>query len=202
MDVSTATPLAALVVGLVTSVHCTVMCGPLVCALRVRAAEYHLGRLGSYTIAGAIAGALGGVVVGFFQGNASHFLPWILAAVMLLIGLGLEKRLPQPRLLSALLLRVRLNRSLGWLTPLLPCGPLWLMLAAAAAAGSWHGGALLMVAFVVGTIPLPWLLQAQATNLQRRFSPLVLRWTQQGIALVSAALLVWRAMLPVHASCH
>ncbi len=202
MDVNVATPLAALIAGLATSVHCTVMCGPLMCALRVRPAEYHLGRLGSYTIAGGIAGAFGGIVVGFFQGNASHFLPWILAAVLLLLGLGLEKRLPQPRAFSALLLRVRLNRSLGWLTPLLPCGPLWLMLAAAAVAGSWHGGALLMTAFVLGTIPLPWLLQAQAVNLQRRFSPLVLRCTQQSIALVSAALLVWRATLPVHANCH
>jgi sulfite exporter TauE/SafE len=178
------------------------MCGPIACALRVPPAEYHLGRLGSYTIAGGIAGALGSVIVGFFQGNASHFLPWILAAVLLLLGLGLEKRLPIPKAFSALLLRVRLNRSLGWLTPLLPCGPLWLMLAAAAVAGSWQGGALLMAAFVLGTIPLPWLLQAQAANLQRRFSPLVLRWTQQGIALVSAALLVWRATLPAHVSCH
>jgi sulfite exporter TauE/SafE len=202
MDISIATPLAALVAGLATSVHCTVMCGPLACALRVRPAEYHLGRFGSYTIAGGIAGALGSVVVRFFQGNASHFFPWILAAVLLLLGLGLEKRLPQPRALSGLLLRVRLNRSLGWLTPLLPCGPLWLMLATSAVAGSWHHGALLMAAFVLSTIPMPWLLQLQAANLQRRFSPFVLRWTQQSVALVSAALLVWRAMLPATASCH
>ncbi len=196
------TPFAAFVVGLVTSLHCAVMCGPLVCALRVRPAEYHLGRLVSYTAVGALAGAAGSGVAGFFKGNVSHFLPWILAAVLLLIGLGLEKRLPQPRFFSALLLRLRLQRSLGWLTPLLPCGPLWLMIGAAAVAGSWHAGAVLMASFVAGTIPLPWLVQAQAANLQRRFSPFALRWTQQGIALVSAALLIWRATLPIYASCH
>ena len=55
MNVSLAPPLAALAAGLATSVHCTAMCGPLACALRVRPAEYHLGRLGSYTIVGGIA---------------------------------------------------------------------------------------------------------------------------------------------------
>jgi hypothetical protein len=59
-----------------------------------------------------------------------------------------------------------------------------------------------MGAFVAGTIPLPWFLQAQAGWLQGRFSPLLLRWTQQAIAFISAALLVWRATLPIHASCH
>lgn len=129
-------------------------------------------------------------------------MPWAFVIVLIVLGFGLEKKIPQPRFVAALLLRAKLNRSLGWLTPLLSCGPLWLMLGAAALTGSWTGGALHMAAFSFGTIPLPWLLQAQAANLQRRLSPLVLRWTQQSIALVSAALLVWRATLPIHANCH
>src|SRR5262249_34864082 len=98
--------------------------------------------------------------------------------------------------------RIRLNRSLGWLTPLLPCGPLWLMLGAAAVTGSWWSGALHMAAFVAGTIPLPLVLQSQASRLQQRFSPVAVRWTQQSLALVSAGLLIWRASLPLHACCH
>lgn len=193
---------AAFAGGLATSLHCAVMCGPLVCALRVKPAEYHLGRLCSYTIAGALAGLGGSAVTELFHRNTAPFLPWALAAVLLVLGFGLEKRLPQPRAIAALLLRIRLNRSLGWLTPLLPCGPLWLMLGAAAIAGTWYGGAILMAAFVAGTIPLPWILYTQAGRLQKRLSPLLIRWTQQGIALISAALLVWRATLPIHASCH
>src|SRR5215207_2553032 len=161
MDVSLATPLAALVAGLATSVHCTVMCGPLACALRVRPAEYHGSRFISYSLAGALCGAAGQTVAAALQGSTARLVPWAFAIVLIVLGLGLEKRIPQPRFMAALLLRARLNRSLGWLTPLLPCGPLWLMLAAAAITGSWHGGALLMAAFVLGTMPLPWLLQAQ-----------------------------------------
>lgn len=197
-----ATIFAALVAGLATSLHCTAMCGPLACALRVRPAEYHASRFLSYSLAGALCGMAGQSVAGFLQGNTARIVPWVFAIVLLVIGLGLEKRLPQPRWAASFLIRARLNRSLGWLTPLLPCGPLWLMLGAAAFTGSWWSGALHMAAFAIGTIPLPLLLQSQAQRLQRVISPQAARWTQQGLAFVSAAILVWRAALPLHACCH
>jgi uncharacterized protein len=196
------TPLAAFAVGLATSLHCTAMCGPLACALRVRPAEYHLSRAFAYSLAGAITGAVGQTAVDLFQGEMARILPWTLAAVLICIAFGLERRLPQPRFLLSFLIRARLNRSLGLLTPLLPCGPLWLMLGAAALTGSWWSGALHMFCFVAGTIPLPWLLQAQAARLRQRFSPILLRWAQQGVALLSAGVLIWRASLPLHACCH
>lgn len=202
MDASALTPYAALAAGLATSLHCAIMCGPLVCAFKVKPLEYHGGRLVSYTAAGALAGVLGGAVLAFLGGHAASVLPWCLAAVLLVIGLGLEKRLPQPRFLSQWLFRLRMNRSLGLLTPLLPCGPMWLMLGAAAASGSWAGGALIMVCFVIGTIPLPLLLQSQAARLRMHLSPTALRLSQQGLALISAALLAWRATIPLHGSCH
>jgi sulfite exporter TauE/SafE len=196
------TPVAAFAVGLATSLHCTAMCGPLACAMRVRPAEYHLSRILSYSLAGGLAGAIGEAAVSLFKGDAARLLPWALAAVLLAMAFGLEKRLPQPRFLSAFLFRARLNRSLGLLTPLLPCGPLWLMLGAAALTGSWWSGALHMLCFAAGTAPLPWLLQTQAARLQNRFSPFFLRWTQQGVALLSAGVLIWRASLPLHGCCH
>ena len=202
MDANLTALAAAFAGGLATSLHCAVMCGPLACALRVKPAEYHGARLCSYSLAGALAGLGGATMLELFHQKTAPILPWVLVAILLILGLGLEKKLPQPRAIASLLRRVRLNRSLGWLTPLLPCGPLWLMLGAAAMTGSWQGGALLMAAFVTGTIPLPWLLQSQAGRLQGRLSPLLVRWTQQGIALASAGLLVWRATLPIHASCH
>jgi sulfite exporter TauE/SafE len=202
MDAAAATPLAAFAVGVATSLHCAGMCGPLACAVRARPLEYHLKRLISYTAAGALCGAAGQVVVEFFRGDTVRFVPWALAAVLMMIGFGLEKRLPQPRWLAALLLRARLNRSLGWLTPLLPCGPLWLMFAAAAITGSWLSGALHLAAFVAGTVPLYWLLQAQVFRAQSRFTPALLGLSQRALAFISAALLVWRALLPAYASCH
>jgi uncharacterized protein len=202
VDPSALTPFAALVAGLATSLHCTAMCGPLACALRVRPLEYHASRLASYLLAGTLCGAAGGVVAAFLQGSTARLVPWTFAAVLLVLGLGLEKRLPQPRFMAALLLKARLHRSLGWLTPLLPCGPLWLMLGAAALTGSWWSGGLHMASFALGTIPLPLLMQMQASRFQRAISPQAARRTQQVIALVSAVLLAWRATLPLHASCH
>ena len=201
MDASLTTPLAALVAGLATSVHCSAMCGPLACALRVKPFEYHATRLISYTLAGALCGAAGQTVASALQGSTARIVPWAFVVVLLVLGFGLEKKIPQPRFVAALLLRARLNRSLGWLTPLLPCGPLWLMLGTAALTGTWTSGALHMAAFSLGTIPLPWLLQKQAHRAQRALSPRAARWTQQTIALVSAGLLVWRASLPLYASC-
>ncbi len=202
MDASFATPIAALVAGLATSVHCTVMCGPLACALRVRPVEYHASRFISYAIAGMLCGAAGGSVAAFFQGSTARLVPWAFAVVLIVLGMGWEKKIPQPRFMAALLLRARLNRSLGWLTPLLPCGPLWLMLGAAAITASWWSGALHMASFALGTIPLPLLVQTQALRLQNHFPPSTARWTQQALAFASAGLLVWRAALPLHASCH
>jgi uncharacterized protein len=202
MDANVLTPVAALAAGLATSVHCTAMCGPLACALRVHPVEYHVSRLVSYSIAGVLAGAVGGTVAGMLQGNTARIVPWVFAAVLLIMGLGLEKRLPQPRFMAGLLLRARLHRSLGWLTPLLPCGPLWLMLGAAAMTGSSWSGGLHMASFALGTVPLPLVLQWQAARLARTFSPTAALLAQRAIALVSAGLLAWRASLPLHASCH
>jgi sulfite exporter TauE/SafE len=170
--------------------------------MRVRPLEYHASRFVSYAIAGLLCGGFGQSIATLLQGSTARIVPWAFAIVLVVLGLGLEKRLPQPHFATSLLLRARLNRSLGWLTPLLPCGPLWLMLGAAAITGSWWSGALHMAAFATGTIPLPLLLQTQAFHLQNRFSPGAARWTQQVLAFVSAGLLVWRAALPLHASCH
>jgi len=202
MEASLAAPLGAFAIGLATSLHCVAMCGPLACALRVRPLEYHLGRLLSYSLAGALCGALGQGLVSMIKSPPMRVLPWVLAAILVIVGLGLEKRLPQPRLLAGLLLRIRLHHSLGLLTPLLPCGPLWLLLAAAAASGTWHEGVLVMATFAAGTIPLPLLMLHFAGKLPARFSPTTLQQIQRSLALVSAALLVWRATVSIHGSCH
>ena len=63
----------AFIAGLVTSVHCVAMCGPLSCAFSptkqsdapvyVVLTGYHLGKLFAYTVIGALAGIFGSVVV-------------------------------------------------------------------------------------------------------------------------------------------
>ena len=202
MNAAIATPMAAFAAGLATSLHCAGMCGPLACAVGAKPLRYHLSRLISYPLAGAFCGALGQTVVAIFRSTPLRIAPWAMAIVLLGIALGLEKRIPQPRWTARLMLRARLRQNLGLLTPLLPCGPLWLMLAVAAMSSSAISGAVLLASFTAGTIPLFALLQSSLLSGQRRLSPLWLIRFQRGLAFVACLLLVWRATLPNHGSCH
>ena len=202
MDASAlTTPAAAFVAGLATSLHCAAMCGPLACAVRCKPVNYHGTRLAAYTAAGALLGGFGWSLRSYFDSSAAHWIPWLLAAVLVMIAFGLDKRIPQPRFVSRILLRARLNRTLGWLTPLLPCGPLWLMYGVAILTGSAATGALLLGSFALGTIPLFIALQAGVWKLQQRTRATWLPRVQQAFALSAAALLVWRAVLIDQGGC-
>lgn len=205
---------AALVAGAVTSLHCAGMCGPLSCALAGATAKgrrevlastafYHAGRAASYALLGGILGSAGRSAAVWFSVTPARVLPWAFAALFLLYGLGAERWVPSSPRLSAFLLRAKGHLAgkgaaaslagLGLLSPLLPCGPLYLAFGVALFAGSFLQGAGLMLAFAAGTIPLYWLLQTQYFRLQARFSPNALRWARQGLALAACVLLAWRA---------
>src|SRR4051812_44674049 len=88
---------AAAVVGVTSSAHCFLMCGPLACAASPRgeleaAAGYHLGRLAAYTLVGGLAGLVGGGVASVLAISVRPFLPWVMAAVLVGGALGFVKR--------------------------------------------------------------------------------------------------------------
>ncbi len=210
------TPLAGFAAGLVTSIHCIGMCGPLACAILPRGnaqsdsknsrqlaiAAYHGSRLLSYTLIGVIAGIAGSAISGFFSLGIARYFPWVFAAVFLIFLFGWEKRLPKIPFLSKLFFRLRLqsgNKSgialgatLGGFTPLLPCAPLYLLFGAAIFSGSALGGGMLLAAFALGTMAPMWLLQSQFFRLQKRFSPVALNRLQKSLALISVLLVLWR----------
>ena len=81
------TSAAAFLAGIVTSVHCVGMCGPLSCSWAISpksggfmrsTALYHGGRLVSYGLVGALAGMIGTMPLSFFQHGAGIVLPWLL----------------------------------------------------------------------------------------------------------------------------
>lgn len=181
--------------GLVQSLHCASMCGPLAgCARGVGAATWHLGRGAGYAAAGAGLGALGTGL-----GSRDLAAPGALAALVLAVGLVAtallgERILQVPALqriarpvISGALRLPPLTRgfALGGITVLLPCGLLWLAFAAAAVSGSPLQGMLAMVGFAFGSLPL--LVGAQ---LGLRLVPAGWR---RWIPLAAAALLLWRA---------
>src|SRR5215213_7111937 len=138
-------PAAAFIAGLITSLHCAGMCGPLACSLmpvrgdradvRTVSTVYHLSRLSGYAVLGAIAGGLGRAPLAWVSQSALRWLPWILVLFFVALALRWDRYLPKITALgrltwtlqSALRRRSRIEAAaaLGFATPLLPCGPLY-----------------------------------------------------------------------------
>jgi sulfite exporter TauE/SafE len=202
----------ALLAGLVTSLHCTGMCGPLACLIMPTGREqgdaltvgtlYHSGRLISYGLLGALAGGFGHLTVGLLENSILRWLPWLL--VLFFIGLAFhwERHLPRLARLTGVGLRfqgwlrsrpkTQAGLMLGFATPLLPCGPLYFALAAALIAGNALRGAEFMFTFALGTMPLLWLAQSRYHWLRSKLSPLTLDRLRMGLALLAALLVAWR----------
>ncbi|MEY3000062.1 MAG: hypothetical protein RL648_276 [Verrucomicrobiota bacterium] len=209
--------MSAFLAGLVTSLHCAGMCGPLACYLASPTSKasfstiatlYQCGRLLSYTIVGAIAGGAGMLALGWvqlFQYSISRFLPWILVGFFLMMALRLDQWLPKPALASGLIRRLnariqRLPRPLsagamGLLTPLLPCAPLYAVFGLALLTQSPLRGAEFLLAFGLGTLPLLWFTQAAFNRWQSRFSPIAVSRAQRVLALIVALILGMRLYL-------
>lgn len=165
---------ALFTVGLMTSVHCGAMCGGIGIAQSANAAQqgrkpghaslmYNLGRVVSYTVIGGIVGALGmafnlsAATKAFIQIAAAAFM--LIMALNLLGGFSFLRRLSfsLPRGLEAKIFGKKAGRSsfyVGLANGLMPCGPLQSMQLYALSAGSWWMGALSMLFFSLGTVPL------------------------------------------------
>lgn len=212
-------PLAAMVAGAVTSLHCVGMCGPLACAACTgkcgrestgAAAVYHGARLFSYGMVGLLAGALGARLSDALLGGATRGMAWIFALFFLAVVAGLDKRLRVPlggRWLGGVVGRAQAMTPtlragvLGLATPLLPCAPLYLVVAAAALAGSAGSGAVLMLAFGLGTVPLLFFVQNRLAWMERKWSPRAMDLARRGLALASVVLLVMRGLAAPETGC-
>jgi len=205
-------PATAFVAGLVTSLHCAAMCGPLACSLlpvrgdradpSVVATSYHVSRLTAYAVLGAIAGGLGRLPLTWFSQSALRWLPWVMVLAFVALALRWDRHLPRVPGLGGLVLRVQAwgrGRSrtttaalAGLMTPLLPCGPLYFLIALALLSGSAVRGVEFMLAFGLGTVPLLWLAQSQFQWVRRRLSPIWLARVRVALALTTALVISWR----------
>ncbi len=124
---------------------------------------YNLGRVISYTVTGAICGAIGQTIS--FSGKLRGILPMIVGVLMLLMAinmLGVFKGLRRFNIrLPKVFYRVALGNgrgnsslAIGLLNGLMPCGPLQSMQIYALGTGSIWLGALSMFLFSLGTVPL------------------------------------------------
>ena len=202
MTPETATTLGgAFLFGLISSLHCVGMCGPLAC-VACRSGHcprfestlyYNLARVGSYALCGALAGGLGWVLRPYLQSLTG--LRWIgfaaiaAACILLLVP---SRSLSRPRLL----LRRIAPGWVGFATPLIPCGPLYLMLGLCGISGSAVRGATLALTFGMGTLPLLWMAQYQWDRLQALVGVRAASRLQKGVLFAAALLLIWRLLPP------
>jgi len=178
--------LSALLIGLFSALHCVGMCGGIMGVLTFSLPQtvrdrpprltlyllaYSAGRVGSYAIAGALVGSMGGALLEQLGNRSGFLLMQLLAAVMMAaiglyiagwfprfalierIGVPLWKRLePVGRKLlpvSSPLQALLYGMIWGWL----PCGLVYSALIWTLTAGSALNGALFMLLFGLGTLP-------------------------------------------------
>jgi len=205
-------PAAAFVAGLVTSLHCAGMCGPLACSLvpmrgdradaQTVSTVYHLTRLTSYATLGAVAGGLGRAPLTWISQSALRWLPWVMVLFFIALALRWDRFLPKLATLGRFAFRLQgwlrgrsrtgAAAALGLATPLLPCGPLYFLVALALLSGSALRGVEFMLAFGLGTVPLLWLAQSQFHWVREKLSPLWLSRTRLALALTTALVIAWR----------
>lgn len=186
-------------VGLLTSLHCVAMCGGInisQCIAYRHTGDgnslgrfkpsflYNLGRVISYTLIGGVVGALGSVVS--FSGSAKGLVAVIAGLFMMIMGLNmldifpwLKKLNPRMPKFAGKLLYNNSSRYgpfyIGLLNGLMPCGPLQAMQLYALGTGSFTAGALSMLAFSAGTVPLMFGFGAISTYLAGRFTHKMLK---------------------------
>jgi sulfite exporter TauE/SafE len=202
----------AIALGLLGSLHCAAMCGPLMLALPVPVGGagrfvagrimYQLGRVATYCLLGVVAGIIGKSIL---LAGLQRWLSIALGVAILtgwLVSRKISVAAPVLRLVTQLKsamsaqLRQRTFRSLallGMLNGLLPCGLVYVALAGAVSRGTLVGGIVYMALFGLGTMPT-----VLGISLSGKIFPLALRLKLRraipvGVCLL-AGLLILRGM--------
>jgi sulfite exporter TauE/SafE len=187
------------VASLLGSLHCAGMCGPFIafCVGTERQdarrhamvqTAYHGGRMVSYALLGAIAGALGaaanwgGDVIGIQRTamivGGVFMVGFGLVTLLRILGVRIGKA-GAPKALQIAFMKGQAFAQhrhpvvragvIGLLSIFLPCGWLYFFVIASATTGSAWAGALAMIAFWLGTVPV---LAAVGVGVQTLFGPL------------------------------
>jgi len=206
----------ALSLGLLGSLHCIGMCGPIVLALpSARGSRgmmvlgrliYNIGRVITYGFLGVIAGTFGGVLAAAgFQQTVSIALGVLVLAAVILPSKFVRSRLPSKLIDGPMnLLKSYWQRFLskegvwslfviGLLNGFLPCGLVYVAMAASAATGSISSAVVYMIVFGAGTVPVMLATALTGGLLGSRIRQVINRLIPVGAAVL-AVLLILRGM--------
>jgi len=200
-----ATYFVLFIVGVLTSIHCVGMCGGVMLSQSISkdskskfdsikpAILYNAGRVLSYTLIGGIVGALGSVLSLSISAKAGL---QIFAGVFMVImglnmsGFGLFRKLNLKLPWSACSVKKKPKTPflVGVLNGLMPCGPLQTMQLYALGTGSAFKGALSMLLFSLGTVPLMLTFGALSGLLSKGYTKTLLKFS--GILVVVLGILM------------
>lgn len=202
MPISSNELTALFMLGLLGTGHCIGMCGPLIVALPGQTGRfsahlaYHTGRLITYTLIGALMGALGGGLIRLASVLGSDPMAWMartqlgigLLAGLFLLFFGLSRLgfVAEPDWLAVaspssmpgwrgLMNRVADRRSngdlflMGLILGGLPCGLSYAAFAKALSAGGMLAGGAMALVFGLGTLPGLLAVGAGAAAFLRRY---------------------------------
>ena len=158
-------------VGVLTSIHCVGMCGGIMLSQSINkdskskfdsikpALLYNAGRVLAYTVIGGIVGALGSVLSLSLPAKAG--LQIFAGVFMIIMGLNMSGyslfrkfNIKLPWSACSVKKKPKTPFLIGVLNGLMPCGPLQTMQLYALGTGSAFNGAVSMLIFSLGTIPL------------------------------------------------
>ncbi|MCK0190063.1 sulfite exporter TauE/SafE family protein [Arenibacter sp. F20364] len=169
--------ISAVLLGLMGSFHCVGMCGPIAFMLPVDRHKpakkllqvflYHMGRLTSYSLIGLIFGFLGKGLYVFGLQQRLSIIIGILMIIVILIPYKTFSKYNFSKPIYSFLSKIKsqlgkeLQRkspdtflTIGFLNGLLPCGLVYMALFGSIATANPWLGALFMLLFGLGTIPL------------------------------------------------
>lgn len=209
-------------IGIANAAHCAGMCGVFAaqassaCSGRRalwRTALYLSGKTCTYAFLGALAGWFGArvlavstdaaVVLGLFAG-----LLLVLSGATAFAGRSRETALGRlaARVVAPVVTLLRGAHAgggplaLGAVSGFLPCGVVYLAAAQGAALGSPFEGALLMIAFGLGTVPALVAVGLLGRGLVQRLGPGRLRTAGALLMVATGLVTLWRAALPLFAA--
>jgi len=220
--------LAALMLGLLGSVHCVGMCGGIAGALaagtaarsqtrqRMLVLSYNVGRILSYMIAGALAGGFGGVAFyAIWPGQGARVGMLVAAVFMIALGLYLSgwwrvltlveqagaviwRRLEPAARRFLPVRRIPQALLVGAVWGWLPCGLVYSALTWSLASGSVTSGAILMGAFGIGTLPTVLAMGFGARWLARVCARPAVRRGAGLVLIAMGVYAIWAAMTGAH----
>jgi sulfite exporter TauE/SafE len=203
--------------GLLTSFHCIGMCGGIAISQTVRrpvledgnhggswfvpSTLYNLGRVISYTVMGGIVGGIGQAIG--FNGSLKGIVPIIGGIFMVIMGINLLGIFPILRrfnLRMPLFFAKKIQKGknygplyVGIMSGLMPCGPLQMVQLYALGTRSVWLGAISMLIFSIGTVPVLFIFGALNTLISKKFSNIILK-ASAALVLVLGFVMIGRGL--------